>query len=228
MLDAVVAGQRIQFEGVPQERFLVVWESFGSAGNDNSLSSIQARVVALDGTPIGDQFQVNSYITGFQRRPDAAALDDGTFVIVWHSDGSFGNDDSLTSIQARLFGSDGLPLGPELQVNNEIMGSQYQPAVAAQRDGGFIVVWTDTPLVESNLGARQFAAGGVPLGDQFRVNTLAGISSDNPPDVAAAGEEFTAVWIRGGDVYMNGSNSLIFGDGFESADTGAWSQTVAD
>ncbi len=216
----------LSFGGPLQQGFLVVWESYGSAGNDTSLSSIQARFVSLDGVPVGSQFQVNSYTDSFQSRPDVAALDDGTFVVVWQSDGSFGDDDSFTSIQARRFSSDGTPLGPELQVNNEILGQQYYPAVAAQEDGGFVVAWTDTPVANTTIAARQFLAGGVPADDQFQVNTMPGVSVDDPPSIDALGREFVVVWIANGDVYLNGSFLRIFGDGFEGGDTTRWSAAV--
>ena len=214
------------FEGPLQQGFLVVWESYGSAGNDTSLSSIQARFVSLDGVPLGNQFQVNSYTDSFQSRPDVAVLSDGTFVVVWQSDGSFGDDDSFTSIQARRFTNDGTPLGPELQVNNEVLGQQYHPAVAAEDDGGFVVVWTDTPVSDTNISGRQFLAGGVPAGDQFQVNTMPGVSVDDPPAIDAIGRDFVVVWIANGDVYLNGSFLRIFGDGFEDGGVAAWSAVV--
>lgn len=205
--------------------FLVVWESFGSAGDDDSLSSIQLRFVGIDGVPLDSQIQVNTYINGYQSRPEVAALEDGNFVVVWSSDGSWGNDDSLTSIQARLYSNDGTPLGPEFQVNNEIQGFQYFPTVAAQNDGGFIVAWNDAPLSTVNIAARRYLAGGVPAGDQFQVNTLNGTSFDDAPSIAALGSEFAVIWVRGGDVYINGTFGWVFADGFESGDGGAWSSS---
>jgi hypothetical protein len=191
-----------------------------SNGSDNNLSSIQARLFDPDGDPIGSQFQVNTSIAGFQREPDVVGLKDGTFVVVWHSDSSAGDDDSLTSIQGQLFDGDGTPIGGEFQVNNEILGNQYQARVAAQNDGGFIVVWTDSPPAGSDIAARQFLVGAVPKGDQFRVNTLtSGPQTD--PHVAASGDEFVVVW-QGGEIYLNGTLGRIFGDGFESGSTSAW------
>ena len=53
-------------------------------------------------------------------------------MIVWESWGSAGGDGSEGSAQARLFGSDGTPLGPELQVNATTEGEQGFPAVAVE------------------------------------------------------------------------------------------------
>ncbi|MBZ0114584.1 MAG: hypothetical protein K8J08_19130 [Thermoanaerobaculia bacterium] len=210
----------IPFGDGPEAAFVVVWESFASNGSDNSLSSIQARLFDLDGAPMGGQFQVNTSIAGFQRAPNVVGLDDGTFVVVWHSDSSAGDDDSLTSIQGQLFDGSGTPIGGEFQVNDVILGDQYQARVAAQNDGGFIVVWTDSPPGDSDIAARQFLAGAVPKGDQFRVNTLTSGPQTNP-HVAASGDEFVVVW-QAGEIYMNGTLSRFFADGFESGDTSGW------
>src|SRR5262245_33646355 len=49
--------------------FVVVWESEGSPGGDTSSFSIQGRRYTSTGTPIGSQFQVNTYTTGYQLSP---------------------------------------------------------------------------------------------------------------------------------------------------------------
>jgi len=220
VLFPVIRRYQHSFRGFAEEGFIVVWESFGSPENDDSLSSIQARYFDLNGVPIGGQFQVNTYTDGFQSKPDVATLEDGTVVIVWQSDGSFGNDDSLTSIQARRFGVGGFPLGPEFQVNNEIMGFQYEATIAAQNNGDFVVAWTDQPISTTNIAARQFRTGGVPVADQFQVSVS---HPGNSPSAAALGDFFVVAW-AGNGIYING-NHILFAGGFESGDTTAWSDT---
>ncbi len=44
----------------------VVLDSFGSGGNDTSGQSVQGQRFAADGTPMGSEFQVNTYTTGSQ------------------------------------------------------------------------------------------------------------------------------------------------------------------
>ena len=81
--------------------FLVAWTSLVSSGSDDSTHSIQARRFAPDGTPLGGQFQVNSYTTGSQFRPQIGVQPNGDFVVVWVSIGSSGSDTSSMSVQAR-------------------------------------------------------------------------------------------------------------------------------
>ena len=87
--------------------FVVVWESNTSVGDDTSYNSIQGRRFALDGSPLGDQFQVNSVTTQTQAKPSVAALPEGAFVVAWRSQVSAGTDDQQASVQARRFGIDG-------------------------------------------------------------------------------------------------------------------------
>ena len=83
----------------PDGNFVVVWNSFGSAGTDTSGSSIQAQRFAADGSPAASEIQVNTYTTSFQDSPIVAMEPDGDFVVVWTSAGSDGTDSSSYSIQ---------------------------------------------------------------------------------------------------------------------------------
>src|SRR5438128_2056572 len=74
--------------------FVVVWESGGSAGSDTDGYSIQGQRYDSAGTPVGGQFQVNTYTTGDQYHPTVAGDGAGNFVVVWDSKGSAGSDTS--------------------------------------------------------------------------------------------------------------------------------------
>ena len=83
--------------------FVVVWESTGSSGSDTSSTSVQGQRYAAGGAPLGGQFQVNTYTTGFQANPSVASDAEGDFVVVWHSNGSSGGDISSYSVQGQRF-----------------------------------------------------------------------------------------------------------------------------
>ena len=159
---------------------LVTWESTGSAGGDNSLSSIQGRLYDSGGSP-GAVFQANSYITDDQRFPTAAFLPDGRFVIGWHSYGSFGNDTSNASVQLRGFSAAAVPFAAEIQANTYVSDNQRFPALTADGRGGLVAAWESY---------------GSPGDDQ------------NSSSIQA----------------RRFSLDLLFLDGFESGNAGAWSQ----
>ena len=216
----------------PDGRFVVTWESESSAGSDDSGTSIQLRRFDAEGDPIGSDEQVNTYISADQRNPRVACAGDGSFVVVWDSDGSSGNDDSSLSIQARIFGDDGAPLAPDSQVNSYVESIQNEPAVAAMADGSFEVVWTsdgspgDDDSSES-IQRQAFDADGGMVGSQLQVNTTTYLSQWAPDIDTTPEGDLIVVW----DSYGDGLRGRIFRhpvftDGFESGDTSAWSVTV--
>jgi len=172
--------------------FVVVWDSDGSPGDDGSSFSIQARVFAHDGTPLGDQLQVNTFTAGVQRHPSVAVAADGGFAVVWHSFGSSGDDDSSASVQGRWFEADGTPVGPDVQLNTVTFHRQKHPAVAAAPDGSFLAVWQDegTGTVEG----RWFGAGGGALGGQVSISSGMATFQEWPRVAVARGGGALVVW----------------------------------
>ena len=65
--------------------FVVVWRGAGSEyGSDTSNSSIQGQRYDAAG-PVGPEFQINTYTTGYQVAPAVATHADGSFVVAWTS-----------------------------------------------------------------------------------------------------------------------------------------------
>lgn len=156
--------------------FVVVWASEGSSGSDNSDYSIQGQRYASDGSPVGGEFQVNTYTTDKQGYPEVAVADNGDFVVVWQSDGSAGADQHGKGILGQRFGSDGFQVGGEFQINGYTFNDQQRPAVGIESEGDFVVVWVsqgsfgDDHSAESIQG-RRYASDGTDLGGSFQVNT---------------------------------------------------------
>jgi hypothetical protein len=91
---------------LPDSRFVIGWQSWGSFGDDASDHSVQLRAFGADGIPLASEQQVNSYADSFQGIPALAVDADGEIVAVWTSFGSPGDDDSGSSIQARRLSLD--------------------------------------------------------------------------------------------------------------------------
>jgi hypothetical protein len=183
--------------------FVVVWQSFGSAGADTSNRSILGQRYASDGTALGGEFEVNDYTTNAQRSPAVAVTPDGDFVVTWGSLGSYGTDSSDQSIQARRYASDGTPLGGEFQVNTYTSGAQGYPAIAADSAGGFTVVWQGMGSSASDTSARsvhgqRYASDGAPLGVEFQVNTYTTGNQSTPVVAGAADGDLAVAWASAG------------------------------
>lgn len=183
----------------PQGRFFVTWHSFGSSGTDTDAFSIQARRFAANGSPVGGQFQVNAYTASDQAFPAVAIDGLGNVVAVWQSNGSGGSDTNFNSIQAQRYDANGVPLGGQFQVNTYTTGQQQYPAVAADGQGNFVVVWQSYGSGGSDtsgwsIQARIHDASGAPVGGQFQVNSY-GASSQAAPAVAIDGQgDFVVAW----------------------------------
>jgi hypothetical protein len=181
--------------------FVVVWTSVGSSGTDTSSSSIHGQRYASNGSPQGAEFQVNTFTSGFQNEPFAAASPDGDFVVVWTAapGSSAGTDTHETSVQGQRYSADGSPQGGQFQVNTYTTGLQQRPAVAADPDGGFLVAWVNDKAFPSDPGvysiqARRYAPDGSAVSAQFQVNTYS-TGRLTTPSVAAAGDGgFVVVW----------------------------------
>lgn len=143
--------------GLDTGAFVVVWESDGSSGGDTDLASIQGQRFALDGAPVGDQFQVNSYTTASQGGPAVIGTGDGSFVVAWTSGGSYGSDSDY-SIQARQFAANGTPEGAQFQVNSYTTSFQTDPALAGTPAGDLVVTWQSNGSSGSDTSGRSVQA----------------------------------------------------------------------
>ncbi len=81
--------------------FVVVWGSYGSSGTDDQGESAQARRFDATGTPLGAEFQVNTYTTSDQLAYAVGPVGAGDFVVVWSSTGV--GTDVDRSIQGQRF-----------------------------------------------------------------------------------------------------------------------------
>jgi hypothetical protein len=118
--------------------FVVSWTSYDQ---DGDYFGVFARRVDSSGTPVGVDFQVNTYTPGPQgfAGPSVAADAAGNFTIVWASgaqDGSPG-----FGVFGQRFLSDATPEGGEFQSNTYVPGHQWFPSVSADWGGCSVVVW---------------------------------------------------------------------------------------
>jgi hypothetical protein len=65
------------------------------------------------------------------------------------------------------------PVGSEFRVSDVTSGYQYQPAIAHDAGGNFVVVWSSENVDGSNTAivGRRYDAAGNPLGGAFQVNS---------------------------------------------------------
>jgi hypothetical protein len=141
-------------------------------------------------------FQVNTYKPEWQDRPKAAALNNGGFVIAWHSDKQ---DGSALGVFGQVYDAAGQPLGQEFQANTYTQAQQAVVAVAALKDGGFIVAWQSQYQIQKSSGweiyAQRYDMRGVRVGSEFRVNTITTEDQTDPVVKGLADGGFVVLWL---------------------------------
>ena len=141
---------------------------------------------------LGPEFQVNTYTSDYQADPAACIAADGSFVVVWRSNGEDGDEGGVFGQRYDVSGN---AQGSAFQVNTYTSEDQSSPEVCCGADGGFVVVWEsyeEDGDLDGIFGQRFSAAGGT-LGGQFQVNSY---TTDYQTDVriCCANNSFVVVW----------------------------------
>jgi hypothetical protein len=93
------------------------------------------------------------------------------------------------------------PLGADVQVNAFTSSNQHPGGVAADDDGGFLVVWRSygqDSATSWGVFSRRFDSAGMPQGLEYRVNSVT-TNDQHFPSVARAGDGgYIVVWTSDG------------------------------
>ncbi len=174
----------------PDGRFVVAWTSWDQDGDGYG---VYAQRYAGDGSVLGGEFQVNTYVTSDQMRPSVGMAHDGRFVVAWESSGQ---DGDLTGIFAQRFDGNGSPVGTEIAVNSYTTTSQDSPSMAVADDGSFLVVWESSGQDGSAYGVycRAYDSTGTPSGTEFQVNSYTASNQGRPSIAMMPDGGFIVVW----------------------------------
>ena len=190
--------------------FVVVWES---GGQDGATYGVFGQRFNSAGSPVGSEFQVNTYTADRQSKPAVASDGSGNFVVAWASDGQ---DGSYWGVFGQRFNSAGAPLGSEFQVNTYTTDAQREPAVAVDGSGNFTVVWESVGQDGASAGVfgRRFNSAGTALGSELQINTYTTFHQFIPTVAAYGSGNFVVAW---SSYLQDGSSSGIFGQRFNPA-----------
>ncbi|WP_412505232.1 Ig-like domain-containing protein [Roseovarius sp. SYSU LYC5161] len=175
--------------------FVVVWQSEEQDDDEDSDFNewgVYGQRFANDGTPVGEEFRVNTTVAGNQEYPVVAATPDGGFMVAWYD--TVGDDE----IVAQLFDADGTRLGGELYVeelpDSITSGTHWRPTVDALENGDVALAWE----FESSF-TNPYERGDGIFGRVLDTSTtafsdpeLAGIVSPRTVDEGVQGDILTA------------------------------------
>ena len=187
----------------PDGRFVIAWESFMQ---DGAGEGIYAKAFAADSWVERHEFQANTWVTRNQATPSVAMEPDGSFVIVWKSEGQDGDG---WGVFGREFGTIGTLDGEEFQANSVTRNNQTHPLVALAPGGRRVVAWSSMLTDGSGYGVygRRLASEGTPSGAEFHPNTFT--TDDQWVSALAMRPDgsFIVVW---SSYEMDGSGAGIF------------------
>ena len=166
--------------------YVVVWASLNSSGSDTSWG-LEAIMVSSTGVP-GAQFQVPSDPPGSQQDPSVTELADGGFLVAWTE---------ASQVWGRRFNAAGGPVGNDFVISTSFVAQKLNTSAAIGWDGRVLVVWADQEDTGTNareIYARLYDADLVPLGPDFRVNTVLDDDQSEPRVADLGPKGFLVLW----------------------------------
>lgn len=156
-------------------RSVVVWQSLNQG--DPGWSVFGQRLDAM-GQALGEEFRVNAFSEGLQDGQRVDMLPDGRFAVTWN-----GPDRTSESavIQMRRFNAQGVPLGGDRRVSDDVPQLQILPVIAMLDSGVTVVVWDARRVIGTNFNvvARHFDASEQPLSPVRAVNQFRETAQNN-------------------------------------------------
>ncbi|MDD1778834.1 MAG: hypothetical protein LUQ65_11785, partial [Candidatus Helarchaeota archaeon] len=176
---------------------VIVWVS---SGQDTSSTGIYMKMLDAMGRNKTNEIAVNTYITNNQRNPAVSGLQDGSFIVVWESEGQ---DGSGYSIYTRLFYPTGAAKTGEIQVNAYNTNNQLEPDVCTLINNTAVIVWDSWQdadrygvylrLIDASTGAF--------LTNEIQVNTYTTNDQVFPAVSAFPDGSFVVAWASMNQTY---------------------------
>jgi hypothetical protein len=180
--------------------YLVV--SWADTRNNNGREIFAQRFLP-DGTPLGNNFKVNTDLYGNNHIfPDLAMDGNSNFIIVWDD-----NRNGYPDIYAQRYLADGTAIDDNFKINNDVPNTaQRDPSVSSDFAGNFIVSWDDNRFDYHDVFARRFSNDGTALDDDFIVNDYTNDSQLNAVVSSDVNGNFLICWEDGrfgynGDIF---------------------------
>lgn len=193
-------------------RAAVVWESSGT---------VMVHLFDEAGASLG----VTALTLGpMDGQPAVAVFPDGNFVVVW------ARLEPDWRIYLRTFDPDGVPISPEILVDDLDPADCAEPDVDVGPDNEIVVLWSSTNGGLTSILGRNFDPDGTPISGPFQLENQGRVWLPVVPRVAAA-ERLLFSYSAETDYYGYSRGSLvgarsvsaIFTDGFELGDLSEWS-----
>ena len=160
--------------------------------------SVDSGKLSLDPvTMIGSETLVNTSTTATQSEPDVAYAADGSYVVVWQDANALDGDG--WGVYGQRFDANGNKVGGEFLVNTSTANNQYDPKIAMDDAGNFVVTWVHrTNGGSTEIHAQRFDASGAKVGSDFTVNTTSQFNQKMGDIAMNASGAFVISWYDNG------------------------------
>jgi large repetitive protein len=191
--------------------FVITW-----TGRDSSGYGIYAQRYNAAGVAQGSETQVNTYTLSSQDNSSVAIVKTGVaagdYIVTWTSLGQ----SNLKDVFFQRYNASGLAQGSETAVNQYTTSNQQDVSVSVGENGNFVVTWSSLDQDGDLQGvyARQFDASGVPLGNEFRVNTTTSGNQQNPTVSLDKNGDFIITWTSFG---QDGGGAGVYAQRYSAA-----------
>jgi len=161
---------------------LVVWESAEDLPSAHSV--IKGHIFAGPSISASAQFAIRTDESAQSVLPSAAALPDGDYILAW-AERSTGPAPS--QIRAQRIDSHASPVGPRVDVSDQAVVDQIEPAITALPDGRCVVAWLARDQSAYDVVWRMLDSNGSAQ-DAPRIASPAARGWNSAPALAAAAE----------------------------------------
>jgi hypothetical protein len=166
-------------------KFCIAW---GDERNGNW--DIYIQRYSSNGTTLGSNSKVNDDQGNIDHNYPSISINCiGSFIISWWDGRSGGGD-----IYAQRYTSNGIPLGSNFKVNDDIGNSdQWSTKNSVCDSGNFVITWWDTRNNDRDVYAQCYSYDGIKLGINFLV-TSTGNGMQRYPDVKLWNKRIYNTW----------------------------------
>jgi hypothetical protein len=157
----------------PGGGYAVAWRRSPASNPFGQPREVWLRRLDAAGSPVSAEVRADAGGVEIREGPDVVVADDGSLAVAWQT-ASLGSSEADWRIRARLFTSALAPVGPELLVDNHVIGGwyAYSPVVVARPGGGFLLAWEADNAFGHDIFDRTLDADGAVarLGEIVRVS----------------------------------------------------------
>jgi hypothetical protein len=187
---------------------------------------------------------VSTFTNNFQTTPAIATLNNSNVVVVWASFNQV-KSNSLLDVYGQILSPTGAKVGANFLVNQFTNYNQRSPAIAALKNGGFVVAWVSeqqrvaavnsgnpssfftaaaAPVPSVDIYAKLYSSNGIPAAGEFLINTDMNPCA-NPGIAAASDGGFSIAWCAR-DMLASTNSLDIYARPFSGSGTGGSTMRV--